>query len=157
MKKKLLIAIVVLAIIGSGGLYMTGYFSSSDELSDELSTETVEEAVDSHGNPIDNTVSHFLPLEPAFIVNFSHMGVLRYLQMSLVAKYPDESQLQKITDNMPEVRNALILLLSDQKFEKLNSPEGKEEIQAEMMVAINTIIHAEDDTGNIYFTNFVMQ
>ena len=104
----------------------------------------------------------YLQLEPPFVVNFTHLGELRYLQVALVAMHPDQQVLDLIERHMPAVRNSLILLLSDQQFDKLSSLEGKEQLRRQMLLAINQIISDYDslqiaDQGQIFITNFVMQ
>lgn len=115
--------------------------------------------IGSHGEPVEDTECAFLALalDPMNMVNFSHLGVPRYLQVPLSLSYQDEALLEEIESNTPAVRNAPILLSSNQGFEKLNSMEGNEEIRAEMKTAINHIVRADEDTGEIDFTKFVMQ
>ena len=95
-------------------------------------------------------------------MNFTHLGELRYLQVALVAMHPDQQVLDLIERHMPAVRNSLILLLSDQQFDKLSSLEGKEQLRRQMLLAVNQIISNYDslqitDQGQIFITNFVMQ
>jgi len=104
----------------------------------------------------------YLQLEPPFVVNFTHLGELRYLQVALVAMHPDQQVLDLIERHMPAVRTSLILLLSDQQFDKLSSLEGKEQLRRQMLLAVNQIISNYDslqitDQGQIFITNFVMQ
>lgn len=104
----------------------------------------------------------YLPLEPPFVVNFTHRGTLRYLQVSLELMYPEQDMIDQINAKMPAVRNALILLFSNQSYELLSSYEGKEELRQSILLAVNDVIgvkEAEGETlpGKAYFTNFVMQ
>ena len=73
--------------------------------------------------------------------------------------YPEQESLDKVTGSLPAIRHALILLLSDQSYERLSSLAGKNEIRTEIMDAIDGIIHLGEDSGpgEAYFTNFVMQ
>lgn len=102
----------------------------------------------------------YLPIDPPFIVNFTHLGALRYLQISIEIMYPDEDVIDRVVEHMPAIRNSLILLLSDQPFEKLSTLEGKEELRGEMVAAVNNIVYRDSAIkfpGEMFITNFVMQ
>lgn len=159
MKKKWTLAVLTTAII-SGAFYYSGYYT------EYFPTNTISEA-NSTGSVIRLSEVEdplYLPLDPPFIVNFIHQDTLRYLQISLEVMYHDQEILNKVNEHMPAIRNALILLLSDQEFETLSSLSGKQNLRQEMKTAINTLISPTNNTdtriydaGEIYFTNFVMQ
>lgn len=163
MKKKILILLLlVTVVIVPGTLVLLGYIPLGDATEGELGEEFAEgaENADEHGNPISKKKSLYLALNPPFVVNFTHLGTLRYLQISLEIMYHDQDLLDRVVDKMPAVRNDLILLLSNQEYEKLNSLAGKEEIRQELMLAVNELVFDGGeiaDPGAIYFTNFVMQ
>ncbi len=168
MKKML---IIVLAVIGLGvpaALYFLGIVDISGAEA-EVVTEGEEDGsqmLDDHGDPIaeesDETgEALYFPLNPPFVVNFSHLGTLRYLQISLEVMYEDQQFIDRVEQEMPAIRNQLILLLSDQKYEKLASYAGKQELRGEMIAAINDLIVEDEQAapphGDIFITNFVMQ
>lgn len=158
MKKKLMIILPVLLIAVAGGLYFMGVIPGG---SDELGGEVVE--YDEHGDPIIKvTDALYLPLSPAFVVNFTHQGALRYLQTELEVMYHEETLIDRVTANMPAIRNDLILLLSNQEYEKLSTLSGKEELRREMIATVNHVILTEEEaeldiTGEVYITNYIMQ
>jgi len=157
-KKKILILLPIVAIVIAAGLYMLGYIPTGNG-SEEVTTGEFAE-VDEHDEPLPDRITLYLALQPPFVVNFTHLGTLRYLQISLELMYHDQVLLDRVENNMPAIRNALILLLSHQKYEKLNSLSGKEAIREEIMVAVNKLIIADDESyeaGEVYITNFVMQ
>ena len=157
-KKKILWTLVLLA--GSAGpLSYFGYLPIAG-----LSAESAETATDDHGGghgaAAPKTETFYLPIDPPFIVNFTHLGALRYLQISLEVMYPDQKLLDRVDTHMPAIRNALILLLSDQPYEKLSTLAGKELLRAEMVAEVNKIIYGNDSVthqGEMFITNFVMQ
>lgn len=104
--------------------------------------------------------TYYLPIDPPFIVNFTHLGALRYLQISIEIMYPEQDIIERAVEHMPAIRNSLILLLSDQPYEKLSTLQGKEELRGEMVAAVNEIVfrdNAEQYSGEMFITNFVMQ
>ena len=148
--KTIIIGLVLLLAAGAGGyLYITGYFANGGD------GEMAEE--NGHGEDGHGLVSNevYMPLDPPFVVNFTHRGTLRYLQVSLEVMY------DKITQKMPAIRNALILLFSDQDYETLSTLEGKENLRHSILLAVNDVIdHTEEvseNPGEVYITNFVMQ
>lgn len=175
--KYAMIGVLLLLSASAAGLYFAGIISFGKEAVVEL---------DEAGNPVVHkavTPPLYLPLEPPFVVNFTHRGTLRYLQLSLELMYHNEAILQKVSENMPAIRNDLILLFSNQDYETLSTLQGKEELRDKIMLAVNHIIsqvelsgaggahgdgggaaalpEAEEAeelaSGEVYITNFVMQ
>jgi len=106
------------------------------------------------------TETYYFPIDPPFIVNFTHLGALRYLQISIEIMYPHEDIIDSVIEHMPAIRNSLILLLSDQPYEKLSTLEGKEILRGEMIAAVNEIVYrgsVVEFPGEMFITNFVMQ
>src|SRR5690606_21588600 len=119
------------------GLYATGnlpFLAPAAEEGVEL---------DKDGKPILPKTPHYLTLDPPFIVNFVHRGSLRYLQLSLDLMYLDTSVISRIEQQMPEVRNDLILLFSSQDFDTLSTLAGKEKLRADVLVAVNKAIDVD--------------
>jgi flagellar FliL protein len=159
---KLVKALIILLLLGGGGaagwLYYTGYFNSQ-----EGNTETAENAGHTEdGSHEQEAEQIYLPLEPPFVVNFTHRGTLRYLQVSLELMYTEQTVIDEINARMPAVRNALILLFSNQSYESISTYEGKEQLRHAILLAVNEVIGLEqpansEESGQAYFTNFVMQ
>lgn len=155
--KKIIYAIVGLIVLAVPvALYATGNLPF-------LNAEP-EVALDEDGNPIVPPLpTHYLTLDPPFIVNFVHRGSLRYLQLSLDLAYHDEGVIAEIQKQMPEIRNDLILLFSSQEFETLSTLEGKEKLRTDVLLAVNKAIDIDPanpgpaEGGAVYITNFVMQ
>jgi len=162
--KKLVIALIVAVVAIPVGLYFGGYLTLASPQAAEGGEGEEEVVTDSHGNVISaGGVPLYLTLDPPFVVNFMHRGTMRYLQLSLDLMFHEQAMLDRVKEHMPAIRNDLILLLSNQEFETLSSPDGKEVLREKIMVAVNEILEidpatlAEEDAGQVYFTNFVMQ
>lgn len=152
--------IIFLVVAGAGaGVYFSGILGTG-QAENEL-------AVDEHGNPIPKADVEqqqlYLAMDPPFVVNFTHRGTLHYLQLELDMMYHDQKTIDKIVNHMPNVRNDLILLFSNQEFEKLITAEGKEALRDEILLAVNNIAGVKADPltgktdGEVYITHFVMQ
>ena len=102
----------------------------------------------------------YLPIDPAFVVNFSGQGNARFLQITVEVMARSPEVLEQIKTHMPVIRNNLNMLFSDQQYDKINTLEGKERLRAEALEIIRRIL--EQETGDpgldaVYFTTFVMQ
>lgn len=105
-------------------------------------------------------VTLYLPLDPAFVVNFQEQGQLRFLQVTMEVMARDQEVLDAVKTHLPVIRNNLTLMLSSQSLENLASREGKEKVRAETLTEIQKIL--KEQTGKpgveaVYFTSFVMQ
>lgn len=102
----------------------------------------------------------FLPLDPAFVVNFQDQDATRYLQVGVTAMTHDASAIQAMKDSDPVIRNALVMLFSSQTYAGLSNINGKKKLQAEALEAVRKIVAdktGKPDVDAIYFTSFVMQ
>lgn len=102
----------------------------------------------------------YQPLEPPFIVNFEDQGMLRYLQVGLTTMTRDPRVGDILFQNMPQIRNDLILLFSNQKFDVLTTLNGKEKLRQQALLQIQSILTREfglPGVEAVYFTTFVLQ
>lgn len=86
--------------------------------------------------------------------------MLRYLQIGLTVMTRDQRIVDIINQNMPQIRNDLILLFSNQKMEVLASINGKEKLRMQTLAQIQGILTREVGVPGIeavYFTAFVLQ
>jgi len=149
--KKIIIAIAVIIAAGAG-LFFTGSLDSM------LGTN---ETTASTAPP--PKVASYLPLDPPFVVNFTHRGALRFLQLSVELMFYDAGRIELAKQNMPAIRNDVIILLSGKDFDGLSSIESKEELRSEILQAICNVMGLDfnavvaDEQGKIYITNFIMQ
>ncbi|MBL4572184.1 MAG: flagellar basal body-associated FliL family protein [Gammaproteobacteria bacterium] len=153
--KKFLLTVIVLVTtllgLSYSGMLPLEYFGMEVSQTEEGHSEAP---------PPTSSETHYLPIDPPFIVNFTHLGALRYLQISIEIMYPKEDIIDRVIEHMPAIRNSLILLLSDQPYEKLSTFEGKEVLRGEMVAAVNEIVYrgsVVEFPGEMFITNFVMQ
>lgn len=102
----------------------------------------------------------YLPLEPAFVVNFRDDESLRYLQVgvTLMSHDPDAINVAKGAD--PVLRDGLVALFSNQKFSIISDAAGRQKLQEQALVTVRKIVQARLGRPGIdalYFTSFVMQ
>ncbi len=151
MKIAMIILTVLLLLAGGGA----GYFymqanNAAPETAEEAAAVEEEEEEEEAKDPI------FVKLDPPLVVNFTHRGNLRYLQTTLELMHTNQDVIDKVSSNMPVIRNNLIMVLSDQTFENLSSKTAKEDLRVKISDTISELISAEPPV-EIYITSFVMQ
>ncbi len=102
----------------------------------------------------------FIPLDPAFVVNFGEMEQGRYLQTELEVMTRDSKVGEIMTNLMPMIRSAIILLLAHHSAETVGTAEGMDALQQQVLEAINKILETNGSAGSVekvYFTSFVTQ
>ncbi|WP_233840685.1 flagellar basal body-associated FliL family protein [Dyella sp. 2HG41-7] len=102
----------------------------------------------------------FLPLDPAFVVNFQDQDSTRYLQVGVTLMTHDPAAVQAMKDSDPVIRNALVMLFSSQTYAGLSNVAGKQKLQQEALDDVRKIVAdktGKPDVDALYFTSFVMQ
>jgi flagellar protein FliL len=89
----------------------------------------------------------YYPLKPNFTVNFDVNGRQRFLQTEITLMYRDPAVVKTLELHMPAVRNGLVMLLSSQVFDELQTTEGKEKLRAAALQAVQDIIAKEEATS----------
>jgi len=149
--KKLIIIMAVAGILLVGiSVGLTLWLLNSDKGSGEeeqATEETVKKA-------------EYLPLE-TMVVNFTDAKLARYLQVDIQLMAYDPEVLKLAEENMPVIRNDILVLLGSQSYEQMSTREGKEKLRQQILEAVNGILTqqagAEKGVEAVYFTNFVMQ
>ncbi|UAW99255.1 flagellar basal body-associated FliL family protein [Halopseudomonas nanhaiensis] len=151
-RKKLFILIgagVLALLVSIGGVL---FFVLSGD-----SEEPVEEAA---AVPAGKPTALYQPLEPAFVVNYTHGGRQRYMQVNVVLMGRDAAGMATLTKHLPLVRNQLVMLFTSEEFDTLFTPDGKETLRQRATLAVQSLL--EKEIGNpviesVLFTNIVLQ
>ena len=155
----LLIGAVVLSVAASAGV--SWYFSQQAVAAVKAAT-TPEDAEAAAAAEPEKPKSPpiYLTVEPAFVVNLEDPAGLRFLQLQIELMGREAESLEAVKQHNPRIRNALLMLLGQQQIADLSTRAGKEQLQAAVLLEIQTIL--EEETGKpgieaVYFTSFVMQ
>ena len=140
---KIIIAVAVLAGAGGGAAwYMTK----------KPAEEQVEVAVK-------EKPATFLVLDP-FTVNLQSEGEDQYLQVGISLKVTAPIAEDAIRLHTPEIRNRILLLLSDKKTSEISGSAGKRQLSTEILDATKQSIaseKAQQEIIDVLFTSFVIQ
>ncbi len=91
-----------------------------------------------------------------FIVNIISGDTAHYVKTSLTVELTNEEVKGEVEKRMPQMRDAILLLIGNKTFEELQDLQGKKQLKAEITSKINSFLK----TGKVkavYFTNFVVQ
>lgn len=97
--------------------------------------------------------SVLVPIEP-FVVNLTEHG--RYLKITMQFEIIDGSYQDMVTQKTPNLRDAIITLMSSKSSDAISGPEGKFQLKDEILLRANQAM-GKEVFKNIYFTEFVMQ
>ncbi|MFP4161784.1 MAG: flagellar basal body-associated protein FliL [Ectothiorhodospira sp.] len=144
---KLIVLLLVSSLLAAGmGGGAAWYFLGEGQLQDPSEPESRE--------------PHYFALDPPLVVNFEGNGRVRFLQVGVVLMAHDPSVLEAARGHLPAIRNDLMLLFGDERYEDLLTPEGKEAVRQEALEAVREVLMDRGkpaDIQAIYFNSFVMQ
>ena len=146
--KKIIILGLALALLGGGGFagwkfFLAKKISPSEGKADGV---TAREST---------TPGILLKMEP-FIVNLLDQGGKRYLKTQFQIEVDSEEVQKELQARTPQVRDAILLLLTSKSFSQIGVPEGKTELRTELIERINAILKG-GTIRTLYFTEFVVQ
>ncbi|MBF0343011.1 MAG: flagellar basal body-associated FliL family protein [Nitrospirae bacterium] len=145
---KLIIIIVgvVLVLAGAGFLVYTKFMGSKEGGGHEGAGHA-EKKKKEEGPPA------LVGLDP-FVVNLVDAG--RYMKLTVQVELASKLDEPSIKDRMPQLRDAIILLLSSKSYEAISGSDGKLQLKEEMLARLNEAI-GKDTIKHVYFMDFVVQ
>ena len=90
------------------------------------------------------------------IVNLADHGGKRYLRVTMALELSDLEVVATIESRLPQVRDAVLMILPTKTYDDVSSTDGKIALRSEVMEKINSLI-TKGRVNNIYFTEFVVQ
>jgi len=138
----LVIGIIVLALAGGGVAYsllVGGKGKSHEEKKEDKDKKEIKTA---------------LVALDSFVLNLAEQG--RFLKVTMQLELVDAANLPLVTEKTPQLRDAIITLMSSKSVESVSSAEGKLQLKDELLLRANQAV-GKDIFKNLYFTEFVMQ
>lgn len=131
-------------------------FASGVTAQDEASSEedTGEEEIAVLDRPI------YVPIKPAFVVNYGGQGKLKYMKLEVSLKVADTLSSNAVRHHMPLIRDYLVRAFSRLQDEDVDTQQGKEGVRLAALEGIKTLLEEEDGKQGVtglYFNNFVIQ
>jgi flagellar FliL protein len=154
--------VLLLVLVMGGGMFMiyTKLPSASPKTA-VSETEAGAEAISEKAKP--EEIGAVVSVD-TFIVNLADPGGNRYLRVTmdleLVGKPADKSAGKTAGDElakrMPQIRDAILMILSTKRYVDISTPEGKSALREEILNAANGLL-ASSQISRIYFKEFVIQ
>lgn len=92
----------------------------------------------------------------SFIVNILDEQGTRYLKAAITLEADNAETAEEVNERLPQVRDAILLLVGNKTFRELSDLQGKLQLRADLMARLNEILQA-GEIKRIYFTQFVVQ
>jgi len=102
----------------------------------------------------------YLPIKPAFVVNYGGSGRLKYIKAEVSVRVDSSSAANSVRHHLPYIRNNLVMLFASQTDESLDSQEGKEALRQDALAEIRKIVMQEDQAEGIidvFFNTLIVQ
>jgi flagellar FliL protein len=147
-KKTLIIiiaAVVLLLIVGGGAAYFM--LGSKDRKDPEAEAASLAAQAKQVG-PMVNI--------DTFIVNILDNEESRYLKAAITLEVDAESTAAEINNRMPQIKDAILLMIGNKTFNELRDMQGKLQLRGELINRLNEIL-TKGKVKRIYFTDFVVQ
>lgn len=154
-----IIIVAVVALAGAGGYYTMSKSSSGghDGAVEEVKSSGHGEAKVEHekkGGGDSNSV-YIHPLD-TFIVNLVDQNRTRYLKVTVQLELDRQETAEEVKAKIPQIRDALIILLSSKSIDEIATSEGKYQVRDEIMARVKQFVTKGKVTA-AYFTDFVVQ
>lgn len=149
-KKKLIIIIaaVLVLLIGAGvGAFL---FLGGDK-EKKISPEEEQALLEKQAKEVGPMVNI-----DTFIVNIADDQESRYLKAAITLEVDTPEATMEINSRMPQIKDAILLLIGNKSFGELNDLQGKIQLRAELINKVNSIL-LKGKVKRIYFTDFVVQ
>lgn len=153
-KKKLflIIGIIVLVLLIGGGV-AAWFFLKEDPAPAEAENATQQVPVPDLEQKAE--IGPMVDIEE-FIVNIISGDTAHYVKASLTVELTNEDVKIEVETRMPQMRDAILLLIGNKTYEELQDLQGKKQLKAELKSKINSFLQT-GKVRSIYFTNFVVQ
>ncbi len=153
--KKKLIIIAAAAVAAAGGA-AAFFLRGGDAAEEGAKKKPVAEKKAEHKLP-----AQYIALDPPFVVNFDAGSSACFLQVTVQLMTRELEMVEFLKQHDPVIRNDLLLLLGNVKYEEVQTREGKEALRASALETVRHILKAEGSEPEkleaVYFTSFVMQ
>ncbi|CAN5402491.1 flagellar basal body-associated FliL family protein [soil metagenome] len=107
----------------------------------------------------DKFASNYFAMDKEFTSNLQDS--VHFIQIGIAVSTPyDDRVIDNIKTHEIAVRSAVLMALGDTTEDQVFSGEGKKQLQARLVSAINDTLKQKEGFGgvsNVYFTNFVVQ
>jgi flagellar FliL protein len=145
--------LLVVIIMGVGFFALWSKISSFDQAMSPQSADKSEELAKEDTKEYVKRPTYLMD---TFIVNLSDPKGKRYLRVTMDLEMSKEEFREEIEMRVPQIRNAILMILPARTVEGVQSIEGKIALRDEIITEVNNIL-SNGSITNLYFTEFVVQ
>lgn len=152
----IIIAVVALLVLAGGGAAV--YFLTAKPAAEKGAKDHGDEAAQEEEAQAEEEHPPVYERLETFTVNLSDQQ--SYLQTEIQLMVRDVKVQEKIKLHMPEVRDALIRLLSSKSVEELSQPDGKDKLAEEIRKQVNEVLGVKKKSQGVQkvlFASFIIQ
>ena len=93
------------------------------------------------------------------LIAMQYRGATRHLQLTVQLVGHEEKYMKSVENDVPAIRNGLLIFFNQQEFEVVNTYEGREALRRKTLQRVNEIIGAsgEKRVADVYFTAYIKQ
>ena len=151
--KTLIIVAVILVLVLAGAAVGLRFFAPG--LIPGWGTKPGEQGAGESGSDQGSGLGMLYPMKP-FIVNLIDPSGRRYLKATLSLELSGPLVKNEIDQRLPQIQDAILVLLSSKTFDDINTIQGKDRLRSEIMNRCNVFI-TTGQIKNVYFSEFVVQ
>lgn len=119
-----------------------------------------EKEVAEDGEPAVLARPIYIPVKPAFVVNYGGPGKLKYIKLEISLRAKDTVSSNAIRHHMPLIRDYLVREFSKLSDIDVDTQQGKEAVRVAALEGVKVLLKEEDGEEGVtglYFNNFVVQ
>jgi flagellar FliL protein len=76
--------------------------------------------------------------------------------VGITLEVSDSSGVDSVKKRLPQITDAVLLLLGNKKFDEIKDLQGKLQLKADLLAKIRSLA-GQGEVVNLYFTDFVVQ
>lgn len=155
-KRKLPVKIIVMAVVGVL-IFGGAAFALKEGLLQRVLGSGQQEPAASRGQK-KQTKQNMGPIYSldAFLVNLMEPMGKRYLKAKIELELDSEKLKPEMDMRLPQVRDAILTMLSSKSYEDINDLSGKFQLRADIISILNGYLKT-GKIENVYFTEFIVQ
>ena len=91
-----------------------------------------------------------------FLATLKYRGATHYLQVEVQLVGHDAKYMKLVDNDVPAIRNGLLVYFNQQDFSEVSTPEGRESLRRSTLNLVNQILgaDAEERVADVYFTDY---
>ncbi len=105
--------------------------------------------------------SIYVPIIPAFVVNYGGQGKLKYIKLEVSLRVQDTLSSNSVRHHMPLIRDYLVREFSRLDDIDVDTQQGKELVRIAALEGVQALVAEEEgedvEITGLYFNNFVVQ